>query len=118
ANGERLTIGAELAKAYAASNTNRTAKAHLRQEQLVREYRAGLIVLLSAVAAVLLIACANVANLLLARGTVRQKEMSIRAAMGAPRVRLIRQLLTESFVLAAAGGALGALIALWGVAAL
>jgi putative ABC transport system permease protein len=118
ANAELSTIAAQLAKAYPSSNTNRTANAHLLQEQLVREYRAGLIVLLSAVAAVLLIACANVANLLLARGTTRQKELSIRAAMGASRGRLIRQLLAESLLLAFVGGALGIVLALWGVEAL
>jgi putative ABC transport system permease protein len=115
AESQLKSIAAALAIETPQRNANWTAQVHTLRDELSGEYRRALFVLAGAVAFVLLIACANVANLLLARGAARQREIAIRSALGAPRGRVIRQLLTESFVLASLGGALGLLVAHWGL---
>ena len=106
-------INAKNAKEFHETNKGWDANLAILHERMVREARPSLLALLGAVGLVLLIACANVANLLLARGAARHKEIAIRAAMGASRGRVVRQMLTESILLSAIGGVAGLLMSVW-----
>ena len=118
AQTQLTAVGDRLSKEYPDSNATKNVAVTGMKDRLVRDVRTTLYLLLGAVAMVLLISCANMANLLLAKATSRTREIAIRAAVGAGRGRIIRQLITESLVLALVAGIAGFILAIWGAQAL
>src|SRR5207253_6519137 len=118
AKSEMSVVIAGLAKEFPASDTNRVYETHPLVESIVGDLGPILVIVMSATGLLLLLACVNVTNLLLARGAARAREMAVRAALGAGWGRLVRQLLTESMVLAAAGTIVGVGVGALGLRAL
>src|SRR6188474_3438802 len=106
-------IAARVEQANPVTNEGLGVKVTSLHKSLTGDYRQALLILLAVVGCVLLVACVNVANLMLARASARQKELALRAALGASRWRVIHQLLIESLLLAAAGGVLGLALSIW-----
>ena len=118
AQAQMSAIGARLEQKYPDSNRGKNVAVTRMRDEMVSNFRLTLWIMLAAVAVVLLIACANLANMLLAKSVARTKEIAIRAALGAGRGRILRQLITESLLMGLLAGALGVLLAFWGERAL